>query len=163
KDLPFLARALDDQPVRFALLKGWRNYVCLARLETATTAEATLFDDGMREEVAAIAAWTSRTSDGSLSDLPTQPRNEVWDEVAAGLTTWLFAQSDTVLDASAVPTLRLNDEFATHRIWDSGLRIAMQDSIGALGILRDGLQMVRERIESNVKLEEGTAALLSEV
>ncbi len=24
-DLPFLGKALDDQPVRFALLKGWRN------------------------------------------------------------------------------------------------------------------------------------------
>ncbi len=33
KDLPFLADALDDQPVRFALLKGWRNYLCLQRLE----------------------------------------------------------------------------------------------------------------------------------
>jgi len=33
KDLPFLARALSDQPVRFALLKGWRNYLCLLRLE----------------------------------------------------------------------------------------------------------------------------------
>ena len=31
KDLPFLARALGDQKVRFALLKGWRNYLCLQR------------------------------------------------------------------------------------------------------------------------------------
>lgn len=35
KDLPFLQRALTDQPVRFALLKGWRNYLCLYRLEQA--------------------------------------------------------------------------------------------------------------------------------
>ncbi|MEO5589879.1 MAG: helicase, partial [Gemmatimonadaceae bacterium] len=36
KDLPFLAEALaDEQPVRFALLKGWRNYICLLRLEQA--------------------------------------------------------------------------------------------------------------------------------
>ncbi len=27
KDLPFLKEALDDQRVRFALLKGWRNYL----------------------------------------------------------------------------------------------------------------------------------------
>ena len=32
KDLPFLERALPDQKVRFALLKGWRNYLCLVRL-----------------------------------------------------------------------------------------------------------------------------------
>lgn len=31
KDLPFLQRALTDQKVRFALLKGWRNYLCLMR------------------------------------------------------------------------------------------------------------------------------------
>ncbi len=55
KDLPFLREALDDQEVRFALLKGWRNYVCLLRLEHAESAEGTLFDDGMRDEVAKIA------------------------------------------------------------------------------------------------------------
>ena len=38
KDLPFLKLALDDQPVRFALLKGWRNYLCLSRLEHAESA-----------------------------------------------------------------------------------------------------------------------------
>ncbi|MFK9175257.1 ATP-dependent DNA helicase, partial [Escherichia coli] len=32
KDLPFLEKALSDQPVRFALLNGWRNYLCKARL-----------------------------------------------------------------------------------------------------------------------------------
>ena len=83
KDLPFLARALDDQPVRFALLKGWRNYLCLQRLEQARGAGAALFEDGVANEVEVIAAWAARTSDGSLSDLPTTPRSEVWDEVAA--------------------------------------------------------------------------------
>ncbi len=32
------ARRSSDQPVRFALLKGWRNYLCLLRLEQARTA-----------------------------------------------------------------------------------------------------------------------------
>src|SRR5688500_9609098 len=83
KDLPFLKEALEDQDVRFALLKGWRNYVCLLRLEHAESAEATLFEDDMKREVAQLAAWASKTEDGSLSDLSTQPRPEVWDEVAA--------------------------------------------------------------------------------
>jgi ATP-dependent DNA helicase DinG len=83
KDLPFLARALDDQPVRFALLKGWHNYVCLYRLEQARGAGATLFDAGSVADVDAIAAWAERTADGSLSDLATPPRPDVWDEVAA--------------------------------------------------------------------------------
>ncbi len=83
KDLPFLARALDDQPVRFALLKGWHNYVCLLRLEQARGAGATLFDAGSVADVEAIAAWAERTGDGSLSDLITPPKPDVWDEVAA--------------------------------------------------------------------------------
>ena len=36
-----------------------------------------------RAEVAQLAGWASKTKDGSLADLPTQPRSEVWDEVAA--------------------------------------------------------------------------------
>lgn len=83
KDLPFLQRALTDQPVRFALLKGWRNYLCLHRLEQARSSGAALFEDGMSGEVEMIANWAERTRDGSLSDLPVTPRAELWDEMAA--------------------------------------------------------------------------------
>jgi ATP-dependent DNA helicase DinG len=83
KDLPFLAGALTDQPVRFAMLKGWRNYLCLLRLEQASAGGTALFDGGVQEEVGAIKAWAERTGDGSLADLPTPPRAEVWDEVSA--------------------------------------------------------------------------------
>lgn len=83
KDLPFLANALTDQRVRFALLKGWRNYLCLQRLEQARAAAGALLDDSQRDELQSIATWAERTADGSLSDLPTPPRPELWDEVAA--------------------------------------------------------------------------------
>jgi ATP-dependent DNA helicase DinG len=83
KDLPFLAGALEDQPVRFALLKGWRNYLCLLRLQQARANGAALFEEGVQGELGTIAAWAERTGDGSLADLPTPPRAEVWDEVAA--------------------------------------------------------------------------------
>ena len=83
KDLPFLAEALADQRVRFALLKGWRNYLCLLRLEQARATANSLLDDGMRGELQSIVDWSERTSDGSLADLPTTPRSELWDEVAA--------------------------------------------------------------------------------
>jgi ATP-dependent DNA helicase DinG len=83
KDLPFLARALTDQPVRFALLKGWRNYLCLARLDVVRATGGGLFDKGVEDELRMLSAWAERTSDGSLADLPTPPRSELWDEVAA--------------------------------------------------------------------------------
>jgi ATP-dependent DNA helicase DinG len=83
KDLPLLAAALSDQPVRFALLKGWRNYLCLHRLEHALTGAPALFDAHQQRDLAAVAAWSQRTTDGSLADAPTPPHPEVWDEVAA--------------------------------------------------------------------------------
>ncbi len=83
KDLPFLAEALADQPVRYALLKGWRNYLCLQRLDQARASGHTLFDDGAATALEALTDWAGRTADGSLSDLASPPPPEVWDEVAA--------------------------------------------------------------------------------
>ena len=84
-DLPILSRAFStgDRAVTFALLKGWRNYLCLSRLEQARAGQESLFDDGRGAELEAIAGWASRTADGSLSDLVEEPSNDVWDAVAA--------------------------------------------------------------------------------
>src|SRR6185436_4091613 len=78
-------------------------------------------------------------------------------------STVLFDLLDTMLDESGGQVLRLTDAFAAHRIWDSGLRLALQDTVGEIGILRDGLQMVRERFESSTKVDEASAKLLAEV
>ncbi|MFN2572408.1 MAG: helicase C-terminal domain-containing protein [Gemmatimonadales bacterium] len=85
KDLPILARAFStgERGVTFALLKGWRNYLCLARLEQARAGQESLFDDGRGAELEAIAGWAERTADGSLSDLVEEPSSDVWDAVAA--------------------------------------------------------------------------------
>lgn len=84
KDLPVLARALaDDRPPTFALLKGWRNYICLARLELASSGQGSLLEPERAAELQSLVAWARRTSDGSLSDLEAEPSDEVWDEVCA--------------------------------------------------------------------------------
>ncbi len=85
KDLPILARALatpEHEPT-FALLKGWRNYLCLARLEQARGTQESLFESDRGAELEAIAAWAGRSADGSLADLTDEPSDEVWDAVAA--------------------------------------------------------------------------------
>ena len=83
KDLPFLEKALSaDQPVRFALLKGWRNYLCLLRLEQAQLMGPALFEDSA-QSMQMVSDWAKRTTDGSVSDLAYPPSPEVWDEVAA--------------------------------------------------------------------------------
>ncbi|MDB4908155.1 MAG: helicase c2 [Gemmatimonadetes bacterium] len=300
KDLPFLARALTDQKVRFALLKGWRNYLCKLRLEQARGAGATLFEDGMQSELGIIAAWAERTSDGSLADLPTPPRSEVWDEVAAepdicprfkcqhfdacflfrarraaaeadvivvnhhllladvavrrasqnwddsavlpayqrlvideghhledaaaahlgatvtrralqrlfsrlerrgkGLiaalvqrlgatnelmstasldlvqerlapavhsardkSTLLFDLLDTVLEEAGVPVLRLTDAFATHRVWQGGLKVALENTLGEIAVIDGALRTIRERIERVEKVDETAGPLLAEI
>jgi ATP-dependent DNA helicase DinG len=300
KDLPFLADALTDQKVRFALLKGWRNYLCLQRLETARGSGGALFEEGMERELATIGAWAERTSDGSLSDLATPPRPEIWDEVSAepdlcqrfkcayhekcflfkarreaaqadvivvnhhlllsdlavrrmsqnwedaavlpsysrlvideghhledaasshlGATVTrrglqrlfnrlerrgkgllpaimgrlaasddllstasldlvharlapavhavrdksgvLFDLLDTYLHTSGQTVVRLTDDFANDRIWDAGLRLALDDTLGEIELLQDGLRLVRERIEGSTRLDEALAPLLNEM
>lgn len=299
KDLPFLARALTDQKVRFALLKGWRNYLCLARLEQARASGSSLFEDGTQDELRTINEWAHRTADGSMSDLATPPSTEVWDEVAAepDLCTrmqcphfdncFLFkarraaAQADVVVanhhllladiavrrasqnwadaavlpsyrrivideghhledaaaahlgssvtrgglqrlfnrlerrgkgllptlvarlsggrdllseaslqlvgsrlapsvrtarDKSAIlfdvldellaqsrqPVLRLTDDFALHPVWRGGLRVSLENTLGELALLDEGLTMVRERLEASQRADDA-APLLSEM
>jgi ATP-dependent DNA helicase DinG len=83
KDLPFLSRALaGEYEIRFAILKGWRNYLCLLRLEQARTMSGELFDDAL-DPLSLIARWSEHTADGSLGDLTETPPPEVWDEVSA--------------------------------------------------------------------------------
>ena len=85
KDLPFLRKALGDQDwsPSFALLKGWRNYLCLARMHQAVGAQRTLLEPDKFDELTNIASWAGRTQDGTLGDLPAPPSLEVWDEVSA--------------------------------------------------------------------------------
>ncbi len=85
KDLPFLRDALADEThtPTFALLKGWRNYLCLARLGSAMGAQQSLLEQDKLQELLGLSEWAARTADGSLGDLLVPPSPEVWDEVAA--------------------------------------------------------------------------------
>lgn len=300
KDLPFLEKALGDQRVRFALLKGWRNYLCLVRLEQARGSGNALFEDGVQQEIDALHTWSEKTRDGSLSDLTTAPRAELWDEVSAEpdlcqraqcpLYTKCFlfkarreaAQADVIVvnhhlllsdlavrrasgnwgeaavlpaytrlvvdeghhleDAAAThlgttvsrrslqrafnrldrrgrgllsalmtrlamsedllstasldlaqsrlapavravreksallfdllelflqqsgdPVVRLTDEFATNPIWDAGLRVALDDTVKEIELLAEGLQLVRERLESSERTDDSVMPLLNEM
>jgi len=85
KDLPLLREALAtaDYAPSFALLKGWRNYLCLSRLHQAVGAQRTLLEQDKLDELIALSEWAGHTADGTLSDLPVTPTPEVWDEVSA--------------------------------------------------------------------------------
>ncbi len=85
KDLPLLRNALGDatHTPTFALLKGWRNYLCLARMHTALAGQQLLLEPDKHQELIGLAEWAGRTADGTLGDLTVTPSSEVWDEVAA--------------------------------------------------------------------------------
>jgi ATP-dependent DNA helicase DinG len=85
KDLPLLREALstEDYVPRFALLKGWRNYLCLSRLHLAVGSQRTLLESDKLDELIGLSEWAGHTADGTLSDLPVAPTPEIWDEVSA--------------------------------------------------------------------------------
>ena len=85
KDLPLLREALStgDYVPSFALLKGWRNYLCLSRLHLAVGSQRTLLEQDKLDELIGLSEWAAHTADGTLSDLPVTPTPEVWDEVSA--------------------------------------------------------------------------------
>ncbi|MHC4645959.1 MAG: ATP-dependent DNA helicase [Planctomycetota bacterium] len=79
KDIPFLANCLP-QEFTAALAKGRGNYLCKRRLAFALRRQAGLFEN-IGSQLESIRAWSDSTEDGSLSDLPFLPKNQVWDKV----------------------------------------------------------------------------------
>lgn len=81
-DIPFLQSVL---PVEFSavLVKGRGNYISLRRLDKAVqrSSQKSMFEPEGQRQLAKIRQWAHTTTDGSRSDLPLQPRPEVWDEV----------------------------------------------------------------------------------
>jgi ATP-dependent DNA helicase DinG len=59
--------------------------------------------------------------------------------------------------------VRLTHAFAEHPIWNAGLRLALEDTLGEIELLQEGLRLVRERIEGSQKLDEALAPLLNEM
>src|SRR6478672_518923 len=83
KDIP-LIQSIYPNEFSAVLVKGRSNYLCQRRLEQARGRQNFLFDrDQQLESLWAIEDWATRTTDGSLADLPQIPDRDVWDKVAA--------------------------------------------------------------------------------
>lgn len=83
-DIPFLQAVL---PVEFSavLVKGRNNYISLRRAGKAMQRanQQMLFEMDGQRQLAQIADWAMKTTDGSRSDLGFRPLPPVWDEVAS--------------------------------------------------------------------------------
>ncbi|CAN5767773.1 helicase C-terminal domain-containing protein [soil metagenome] len=83
KDIPFL-RAVMPQEFTATLVKGRSNYVSLRRMEAAQARASSILqhpDDF--DQLHALRHWSTRTEDGSRSDLDFRPSPTVWDAVAS--------------------------------------------------------------------------------
>ncbi len=83
KDLPQLAEALG-RPVRFAVLKGRSNYLCVQRLEEHLDNDQLSLDiaDGTRAEINRLAAWARRTDTGDRAELEFEPSAAAWNALS---------------------------------------------------------------------------------
>jgi ATP-dependent DNA helicase DinG len=75
----------------------------------------------------------------------------------------LFDLLDGFIEEAGQPVVRLTAGFASHQIWKAGLTVALEDTLGEIALLQDGLVLVRERIEGSTKLDEALAPLLNEM
>ena len=82
KDLPFLIEQVGlDCTV--ALVKGRNNYLCKRKAVQAEAQASQLIEDDWSRELRDVLDWSKKTKDGSLSDLTTRPRPEVWEQVVS--------------------------------------------------------------------------------
>ena len=72
KDLPLVAR-LVRSPVRFALVKGRGNYVCLSRLERLVEKRESELSPAAMPALARAVAWALRTLSGDLAEFDPGP------------------------------------------------------------------------------------------
>lgn len=83
KDIPLIQSVYPDE-FTAVLVKGRSNYLCQRRLQQARSRQRLLFEQPRQlESLAMIEDWSTRTGDGSLSDLPGLPESDVWDKVCA--------------------------------------------------------------------------------
>jgi len=80
KDIP-AAMKLMEKPVKYLLLKGRQNYVCLRRLYQQIS-EPDLFTDE-NDELNKLIEWAKTSETGNKSDLSFMPTESVWRSICS--------------------------------------------------------------------------------
>lgn len=91
KDLEIVSGILGEE-LRWALVKGRANYISIRRARLAAETAPDLFPDDRSAELENLLEWIDRTEDGSRSDLPFVPSEEVWEEVRSETDACLRAK-----------------------------------------------------------------------
>lgn len=80
KDIPAVRKALGEE-VEVEIVKGRGNYVCRRKASFAATEASTLIEDDYIKELQELLRWIETTPTGDRSELPEQPRPNVWERV----------------------------------------------------------------------------------
>ena len=78
KDLPAVEKIIGKK-IKFVLMKGRQNYVCMRRL-TDVSSILELFE-GETEELKRIAEWAHNSDTGSKSELTFMPSENTWSKI----------------------------------------------------------------------------------
>ncbi len=81
KDVPLVKKLVGD--FKAEILKGRSNYLCPTRLQRAYKETPDLFTSTEQADLKLIADWSTRTKDGTLSDLDFTPSTRVWSQVCS--------------------------------------------------------------------------------
>ncbi len=82
KDIPII-RKIIGRDFKAELLKGRSNYLCPNRLARAYKETADLFTSTEQADLKLLADWSTKTVDGTLSDLAFTPSQKVWSLVCS--------------------------------------------------------------------------------
>ena len=81
KDIPFLQSVMEEE-FTAVLVKGRSNYISLRRLNVAIQRQDAIFQRVEEsDQLATVRMWSTRTTDGSRSDLSFRPFPSVWEAV----------------------------------------------------------------------------------
>src|SRR4030095_13667208 len=66
----------------------------------------------------------------------------------------VFDLLDAFIEEAGQPVVRWTDDCGGHPVWKAGLRRTLDDTLGEVELLQEGLRLVRERIEGSTRLDE---------
>lgn len=98
KDLPMIASQIAPE-VRYTLVKGRGNYVCVNKVKEALLEEkegSFGFDNERLSFLEEIDMWLEKTSEGSISDLGYKPRSDFWEIVRSDNDTCLHRKCEHI-------------------------------------------------------------------
>jgi ATP-dependent DNA helicase DinG len=75
----------------------------------------------------------------------------------------VFDLLDTLLAEEGAQVLRLTDSFEQHPVWKRGLDVALTDTLREVALLREGLELVKNRLEVDSSRHEAVSPLLGEI